>query len=196
VSRKDFAQLFYGATNVEQFENLIEKVKNEEGYVFWDFFRDAWIATAFARARRLTKVFLIEKEWADFRITDGDGKTWDFEATEAFEPGRLRDDEYKEIRNREALGLSTWEYDPVENWLTPSKAREWLSRAFQTKINKNYPSKAASLVIYLNASAYRTDTKGIEATFAEAFSTSQQCFEQIWVLWEGRAYPIAQAKNL
>jgi hypothetical protein len=38
VSQGRFRQLFYEAKTADQLEELIEKVREEEGYVFWSFF--------------------------------------------------------------------------------------------------------------------------------------------------------------
>jgi hypothetical protein len=156
-------------------------------------FRDAWVAAAFARARNLTAVSLVKEVWPDFIIRDDNGRSWGFEATEALEPDRRRDYEYRGIRDKEAAGLPTWKADPAEEWLTPVRAEQLVSAAFQRKIAKQYPSDV-SLIIYLNASAYGTNTETIEAAFLDAIPLVQRHFQSVWILWEGRAYLATQSK--
>jgi hypothetical protein len=186
---------FLNAGTVENFQQLDREVRERHGFVFDDFVRDAWIARSFAEARGLTAVRLCCDGWPDFEVMEKDGAIWKFEATEADDPNRRRDDEYKEIMRKEALGLSVLEHDPVENWLTPLKARNYLTTAVKRKASKRY-SVDVSLVIYLIGSSYGVDTAKIEAVFEEAVASVEHTFLSVWVLWNGRLYPLKGTKNL
>jgi hypothetical protein len=195
MCREIFRRRFLAAKSRAELEALLDEAKDVQSYPSWDFFRDAWIACRLANAWNVDAVQLKDTQWPDFQIQDKNGQWWHFEATEALDPLRRRGDEYKEIARLKHAGKPAILPDPVENWLTPEKARNWLRSAISRKLEKRYAQKC-SLIIYLNGSSYGVGQAAIEAEIASEVQSKATGFEGIWVIWEGRIYPPASISGV
>ncbi len=186
VAREEWKQRFLALSTANEILQLRDQVVQTYPYAFDDFVRNAYVAGKFAKARDLERVTLRD-EPPDFVLKHENGVDCFFEATEALDPYRRRDYEYREIMAKERAGLSTVQHDPVENWLTPEKAGQWLRAAAFKKAKKQYPS-GTSLVIYLNGSEYGTMRDEIVAAIVPGTEPAKDNFKEIWVLWDSRAY--------
>jgi hypothetical protein len=100
------------------------------------------------------------------------------ELTEALEPGRKRNDEYKGRAAPEAV-----EYDPKTRIQTIEKQ---LDNAIKNKVEKYSPRPA--LIVYLNMGAYSRPRHEVEAAIARRKANYQSKFNGLHVLWQGQAY--------
>jgi len=150
-----------------------------------DFWRDAWIASQFAKQSGAGRVRLLHPApYPDFAVVL-DGREFKFEATEALRENRRRGDEFREDLEKLERGENAVRHDPVEDWLTPDSAARLLRRCSESKARKSYAS-TCGLVIYLNESEYRTNEPNIRRTFLDATAAAGRAFQSVDVFWNSR----------
>jgi hypothetical protein len=100
------------------------------------------------------------------------------ELTEALEPGRKRNDEYK---GKQAVEVA--EPDPATRI---EIIETQLQQAIESKAGKYTPPPA--LIVYLNMGAYSSPPHEVEAAIARQKAQHEASFDGISVLWQGKAY--------
>lgn len=100
------------------------------------------------------------------------------ELTEALEPGRKRNDEYKGRAAPAAV-----EYDPNTRIQT---IENQLENAIKNKVEKYSPR--ATLIVYLNMGAYSRPGHEVEAAIARQKANYQDKFSGLHILLQGQSY--------
>ena len=165
-----------------QFDKIADKIGtlnffNQSGLTV---LRDAYVASIFALTQNSERVRLIEDRWPDFEI-ENDQATNKYEIVEAFEPNRLRGEEYRLNANRVV-------FDPVENWIARAEAAPiWIEVACKKKAAKNYSEKVG-LVVYLSLCEFGIRQTEVESCFGKATEILKDKFSSVWVLWNESAY--------
>lgn len=160
-----------------------------------DFIREGWAAAKFgiARAAREVRVVPAIETWPDFEMRTNDSvELW--ELTEADVPGRRRGQEYRDdplMPGDRALGL-----DHTENYIARAeKIPEALYTRCVAKAEKRYSARSG-LLIYLNISDFGTRHQETINKFASATAPAKDVFNEVWILWKGRAYAVWKGGEL
>lgn len=149
--------------------------------------RESHLGARFSKALGALSVWL--QDQPDLMLVGVDGVLRRYELTEALEPNRRRNQEYREDRDRLAEGKSAASsYMPDNVYST----RAALRKAAATKAGKaeNYGDEPTGLVIYLNTDlhSFSECVSLLEASLHDETASAAQCFCEIWVLWCGRLY--------
>jgi len=149
--------------------------------------RESHLGARFSKALNAQAVWL--QDQPDLILIGPDGVQRRYELTEALEPGRRRNQEYREDRAKRAAGQSAARaYDPDN----VDSTKEALRKASAAKASKAdiYASEPTGLVIYLNTDlhAFRECVSLLEASLHDETSSASQSFCEVWVLWAGRLY--------
>lgn len=149
--------------------------------------RESHLGARFAKAVRASSVWLQDRP--DLVVVGADGLLRQYELTEALEPGRRRNQEYREDRANLWAGASaTRSYEPDNVGST----REALQRAATSKAAKavGYGEGPVGLVIYLNTDLHPFPDciSLLEADLHSDTNAAALTFSEVWVLWAGRLY--------
>lgn len=139
-------------------------------------FREAFVASRFARWRNASFVRLLEPHkllpTPDFAIRLGASEFW-FETTEADCPGRKRGDEVEAPEG-------TISQIPDDHWVEPSEYQALVRERVLVKASKEY-SKCDGLIIWSNAFPI-ADEEGLTPDWWRAAVTpAEDKFDEIWV---------------
>jgi len=158
------------------------------------FLRDAFVASEVASACYAKKVRLITADRPDFELETTAGFE-PFEATEAFEPGRRRGLEYRNIAGELEL-----EEDPGEDWFRRGRAGiQWLRLAAQNKAKNAKDGKyghGVNLAIYLNMNEFDVLHNEVLSKFPAATNSAKDFFKTVLVLWKSTVYCVWQERKV
>ena len=142
--------------------------------------RESHLGARFAKAIGARSVWL--EEQPDLVVVGADGVRRRYELTEALEPNRRRNHEYREDRAKLAAGESaarSYKPDNVDS------TREALRKAATAKAEKaaNYGVELTGLVIYLNTDlhAFSECVSLLEAGLHDGTSMAAPSFSEVWV---------------
>jgi hypothetical protein len=156
--------------------------------------REAHVSARFASAIGASLVWIDDRP--DLGVQMSDSVDRFYEVTEVIEPGRRRNDEYREDRVRKSAGedvLRTYQPDNV------SSTRSALQHAADKKAKKigNYATNGCGLVIYLNTDLMVFDEVAdeLEANLLGDTEVAGSVFNDVWVLWSDRLYHVWSGGN-
>jgi hypothetical protein len=156
--------------------------------------REAHVSGRFASAIGASSAWIEDRP--DLGVEMPNGTKEFYEITEVIEPGRRRNDEYREDRVRKSAGedvLHTYQPDNV------SSTRSALQHAADKKAKKvgNYGTDGCGLVIYLNTDLMVFDEVAdeFEASLRNDTEVAGSVFNDVWVLWSDRLYHVWNGGN-
>lgn len=156
--------------------------------------REAHVSARFASAVGASLVWIGDRP--DLGVQMSDSVDRFYEVTEVIEPGRRRNDEYREDRVRRSVGenvLRTYQPDNV------SSTRSALQKAADKKAKKigNYGADGCGLVIYLNTDLMVFDEVAdeLEANLPGDTEVAGIVFNDVWLLWSDRLYHVWSGGN-
>ena len=149
--------------------------------------RESHLGARFANAISAQLVCLQERP--DLILVRADGVRQAYELTEALEPNRRRNQEYREDRAKLSAGESAARLYVPDN-IDSTKAALRNAAASKAKKAADYGIEPTGLVIYLNTDlhSFSECVSALEASLHEETSSAAQKFSEIWVLWSGRLY--------
>lgn len=141
------------------------------------FVREAWAAGKFGMERGVDAARLAPGAFPDFELRIGSVvESWEF--TEADDERRRRGAEMSAGKGRDGDYLNVVERAPRELW-----------RVCQAKARKRYGEKV-SLLVLLNIPSYGARQQETIESFPASTAPAKDVFSEVWVLWNGRAYPV------
>lgn len=198
--RKEFIKRLSKWQTAGEFERCYTEIVSQiDSETFFNqgglgFLRDAFVASEVASACRVKKVRLVEADRPDFELETTDGLEL-FEATEAFEPGRRRGLEYRNIAEGDEL-----EDDPGEDWFRRGRAGiQWLRMAAENKAENAKDGKygdGVNLAIYLNMNEFDVLHDEVLSKFPAATIATRSFFNTVLVLWKGTVYCVWQERKV
>jgi hypothetical protein len=150
--------------------------------------REAHVSGRFASSIGASSAWIDDRP--DLGVGMPDGTKAFYEITEVIEPGRRRNDEYREDRARQEVGESAVRYFQPDN---VSSTRSALKLAAEKKGQKvqTYGS-SCGLVLYLNTDLMVFDDVAaeLEESLHADTSAAGNVFSDVWVLWSDRLYHV------
>ena len=141
------------------------------------FVREAWAAGKFGIERGADAVRLAPNGFPDFELRVGSAvESWEF--TEADDERRRRGEEMSAGKGRDSDYLNVIERAPEE-----------LRRVCQIKARKHYGEKV-SLLVLLNIPSFGARQQETIESFPVSTAPARNVFSEVWVLWNGRVYPV------
>jgi hypothetical protein len=174
-------------TGTAEVHAILRRANNELGdrFVFHrgaKAYREAWVAARWASATSASAIKCQDCPDVLLRYETGI-EPW--EITEAIEPYRPRNRDYKEAADQQEVCVDDWERRRDE--IIPT-----LKRRCADKSLKPYASNSG-LLIYLNMGIYGLGRAAVEADLHAATEQAGRAFNRVGMIWEGRAYDLWSA---
>jgi len=146
--------------------------------------RDAWTVGRYAALTGADVVRLGDDRWPDGNLRYGN-RLVNVEATEAWEPGRRRGDEYMAAHHDPGRRVTS---DPIENWIRRADAiGPAIREAISKKAARNYAGEA-ELVIYVAFSEFGIRHEQVVREIRRAIAEHGSRFRAVRVIWNEQLY--------